>query len=306
MRKTPIATARRSRRRCGRRRLQQAGTPAAAPRHPPPNDKAEPAEGAARIAIAPDGVHVQYRVYGSGEPALVFIHGWSCDSNYWREQIPAFKQEIHAGHRGSRRPRRHRRQSHRLEHRALRRGRGDRARRPCLTSRSSSSATPWAARWPSKPRACSRAASSASSASTPSSRSARRSPSKAQVDAAHQAFRSGLHRSDARARRRSPVRQGLQSAARAEDRLRHVAVAAARRGALDARAARIRLHRAAQGHLGAHRRHQLRSRRARERGAHPQGAAEIPRRHARRRRPLPHDGRSAALQSRAGNGSRRA
>jgi pimeloyl-ACP methyl ester carboxylesterase len=51
----------------------------------------EPAEGAARIAIAPDGVHVQYRIYGSGEPALVFIHGWSCDSNYWREQIPAFK-----------------------------------------------------------------------------------------------------------------------------------------------------------------------------------------------------------------------
>jgi pimeloyl-ACP methyl ester carboxylesterase len=51
----------------------------------------EPAEGAARIAIAPDGVHVQYRIYGSGEPALVFIHGWSGDSNYWREQIPAFK-----------------------------------------------------------------------------------------------------------------------------------------------------------------------------------------------------------------------
>jgi pimeloyl-ACP methyl ester carboxylesterase len=51
----------------------------------------EPAEGAARIAIAPDGVHVQYCIYGSGEPALVFIHGWSGDSNYWREQIPAFK-----------------------------------------------------------------------------------------------------------------------------------------------------------------------------------------------------------------------
>jgi pimeloyl-ACP methyl ester carboxylesterase len=51
----------------------------------------EPTEGAARIAIAPDGVHVQYRIYGSGEPALVFIHGWSGDSNYWREQIPAFK-----------------------------------------------------------------------------------------------------------------------------------------------------------------------------------------------------------------------
>jgi len=55
-----------------------------------------PTEGAPRIAIAPDGVHVQYRVYGSGEPALLFIHCWSCDSNYWREQVPAFKQKYTA------------------------------------------------------------------------------------------------------------------------------------------------------------------------------------------------------------------
>ena len=69
--------------------------------------KAEPAEGAPRIAIAPDGVHVQYHVYGSGEPTLVFIHGWSCDSNYWREQVPVFKQRYQvvtvdlAGHGGT-------------------------------------------------------------------------------------------------------------------------------------------------------------------------------------------------------------
>ncbi len=68
---------------------------------------AEPAEGAPRIAIAPDGVHVQYHVYGSGEPTLVFIHGWSCDSNYWREQVPVFKQHYSvvtvdlAGHGGT-------------------------------------------------------------------------------------------------------------------------------------------------------------------------------------------------------------
>src|SRR5689334_4025168 len=58
-----------------------------------PAERAEPAPGAPRISIAPDGVHVQYRVYGSGEPALVFIHGWSCDSNYWREQISAFDKK---------------------------------------------------------------------------------------------------------------------------------------------------------------------------------------------------------------------
>lgn len=74
---------------------------------PAANERAEPVEGAARIAIAPDGVHVQYRVYGAGEPALVFIHGWSCDSNYWREQLPAFKQKYTlvtvdlAGHGGT-------------------------------------------------------------------------------------------------------------------------------------------------------------------------------------------------------------
>ena len=69
--------------------------------------RAEPAPGAARIAIAPDGVHVQYRVYGSGEPALVFIHCWSCDSNYWREQVPVFEKKYTlvtvdlAGHGGT-------------------------------------------------------------------------------------------------------------------------------------------------------------------------------------------------------------
>ena len=74
---------------------------------PPAEQRGEPAEGAARIAIAPDGVHVQYRLYGNGEPALVFIHGWSCDSNYWREQIPEFRKKYTlvtvdlAGHGGT-------------------------------------------------------------------------------------------------------------------------------------------------------------------------------------------------------------
>ena len=70
-------------------------------------EKSEPADGAPRIAIAPDGVHVQYRLYGSGEPALVFIHGWSCDSNYWREQVAPFSRKYTlvmvdlAGHGGT-------------------------------------------------------------------------------------------------------------------------------------------------------------------------------------------------------------
>ena len=90
-----------------RLRLQQAGTATRRRCATAADEPGEPVEGAARIAIAPDGVHVQYRVYGSGEPALVFIHGWSCDSNYWREQIPAFKRKYTlvtvdlAGHGGT-------------------------------------------------------------------------------------------------------------------------------------------------------------------------------------------------------------
>lgn len=64
-------------------------------------------EGAPQIANAADGVHIQYRVYGSGDPAVILIHGWSCDSNYWSAQIPALKTRYTtvtvdlAGHGGS-------------------------------------------------------------------------------------------------------------------------------------------------------------------------------------------------------------
>ena len=84
---------------CGRK--EQPPPPAAAA------EEKESAEGTPRIAIAPDGVHVQYRVYGSGQPTVVLIHGWSCDSNYWREQVPVLKQKYTvvtvdlAGHGGT-------------------------------------------------------------------------------------------------------------------------------------------------------------------------------------------------------------
>lgn len=37
-----------------------------------------------------DGVEIAYTVEGSGEPALVFIHGWSCDKSYWDNQVKEF------------------------------------------------------------------------------------------------------------------------------------------------------------------------------------------------------------------------
>lgn len=43
-----------------------------------------------QLVASKDGTQISYEVYGSGEPTLVFVHGWSCDARYWREQIPEF------------------------------------------------------------------------------------------------------------------------------------------------------------------------------------------------------------------------
>jgi pimeloyl-ACP methyl ester carboxylesterase len=37
-----------------------------------------------------DGVEIRYEVAGSGSPAIVFVHGWSCDRSYWRPQFEHF------------------------------------------------------------------------------------------------------------------------------------------------------------------------------------------------------------------------
>lgn len=37
-----------------------------------------------------EGVGLRYLDLGSGEPTLVFIHGWCCDQSTWRDQIEAF------------------------------------------------------------------------------------------------------------------------------------------------------------------------------------------------------------------------
>ena len=39
---------------------------------------------------APDGVEIRYEAAGNGEPALVFVHCWSCDRSYWSGQAAHF------------------------------------------------------------------------------------------------------------------------------------------------------------------------------------------------------------------------
>jgi pimeloyl-ACP methyl ester carboxylesterase len=59
-----------------------------APQLPPP-PQAQARE--ARVkSLAGDGSEIRYRVYGAGEPAIVFVHGWSCDSGYWDAQLNHF------------------------------------------------------------------------------------------------------------------------------------------------------------------------------------------------------------------------
>jgi pimeloyl-ACP methyl ester carboxylesterase len=44
-----------------------------------------------RVATtSPDGIPIAFDVEGSGDPCLVFVHGWSCDRSYWVNQMRSF------------------------------------------------------------------------------------------------------------------------------------------------------------------------------------------------------------------------
>jgi len=45
------------------------------------------------IVTSKDGNLISYETYGSGEPTLVFVHGWSCDARYWRAQVSYFSKK---------------------------------------------------------------------------------------------------------------------------------------------------------------------------------------------------------------------
>lgn len=58
-----------------------------------------------------DGENIGYSVFGQGDVTLLFVHGWSCDGGYWREQTPVFEGQYRvitmdlAGHGNSTRTR---------------------------------------------------------------------------------------------------------------------------------------------------------------------------------------------------------
>lgn len=53
----------------------------------------EPRMTVQRVSSA-DGVPIAYEVHGDGRPALVFVHGWSCDRTYWSGQIEPFSRDF--------------------------------------------------------------------------------------------------------------------------------------------------------------------------------------------------------------------
>jgi pimeloyl-ACP methyl ester carboxylesterase len=50
-----------------------------------------PTDGSPQIVIEPDGVHIEYRTYGTGDPAIILVHGWATDANYWNAQFGPLK-----------------------------------------------------------------------------------------------------------------------------------------------------------------------------------------------------------------------
>ncbi len=42
-----------------------------------------------------DGAKIHFTEYGSGEHALLFVHGWACDETFWSGQAPALGAKYH-------------------------------------------------------------------------------------------------------------------------------------------------------------------------------------------------------------------
>ena len=80
---------------CGLRSPQrQAAAGAAAAPPPGAAPRQRPATRRRRTAhrhVPGQRVHLEYRVLGHGEPAVILIHGWACDANYWHGQFDALK-----------------------------------------------------------------------------------------------------------------------------------------------------------------------------------------------------------------------
>ncbi len=42
------------------------------------------------VTQSADGLEIHYTIYGTGDTAIVLIHGWMCDQTYWKNQVDQF------------------------------------------------------------------------------------------------------------------------------------------------------------------------------------------------------------------------
>lgn len=47
----------------------------------------------AAVLTSADGVPIHYTDQGKGDPALVFVHCWTCDRHLWDKQVPVFAKD---------------------------------------------------------------------------------------------------------------------------------------------------------------------------------------------------------------------
>src|SRR5215211_3854187 len=61
------------------------------PSNPPPNTRGfsfQEMNGPMRgVVTSRDGIPLAFEVHGAGAPAVVLVHGWSCDRSYWDGQV---------------------------------------------------------------------------------------------------------------------------------------------------------------------------------------------------------------------------
>lgn len=62
------------------------------PSKPAPGGTGPVTQGTSGTATSPDGITLAYEERGSGEPALVFVHGWCCRRNFWDPQLEHFSK----------------------------------------------------------------------------------------------------------------------------------------------------------------------------------------------------------------------
>ncbi len=43
--------------------------------------------------LSTEGLEISYTIYGKGNDLILFVHGWSCDQTYWKNQIEFFKNK---------------------------------------------------------------------------------------------------------------------------------------------------------------------------------------------------------------------